>query len=146
MVSAATIRKRDVIAFTRGDCHVLARAIQRRTGWPIYALTSHNWGEAPCFHAFVRMPDGRALDVLGARTMDEMVAWAKALNPDVSGYVPTDAKTLRAGWGATALSTYAPKRARRVADELLRAVRDDERWDETPAAYEARARAVGRWS
>ncbi len=89
----------------------------------MYALTAEGWGTAPCYHVFVRMSDGRALDVLGAKTMDEIVEWARRVNPHlavpITGYTQTDWATIRRLWGATVLSTYAPKRARRVAAELL---------------------------
>ena len=54
----------DVSRFTKGDCHFLARAIHRRTGWPMAAFDLNG----PDIHAFVVMPDGRLLDVYGPQT------------------------------------------------------------------------------
>ncbi len=123
MITDAERARRDVLAFTRGDCHVLARAIQIRTGWPIRALCGAD--PEPNYHAFVVMPDGWALDVLGVRSIGEIIRWAQATNPDVRGHVATDWPSLRQAWGATGRSTYAPKRARRVARELLTALERD---------------------
>lgn len=109
----------DVIAFTRGDCHVLAAALNRRTGWPIYAFSDRV--NDPSYHAFVLLPDGRALDVLGVRSVEMVRAWVRSHpgGANAGPAVATDWPTLRELWGATVKSTYAPVRARRVADELL---------------------------
>lgn len=59
--------------FTCGDCHILARAIHRVTGWPMATFSFKSGKERlPDTHAFVRLPDGRYLDIEGVRTADEM--------------------------------------------------------------------------
>lgn len=64
----------DIEAFTCGDCHILAAEIARVTGWPLCAFRDDE-GE-PEAHAFVRMPDGRLLDVEGAHEPDKFIkAW-----------------------------------------------------------------------
>src|SRR4051812_34273463 len=63
------ITERDVQWFTEGDCHYLARAINRRTGWPMAAFRDEEgW---PDLHAFALMPNGRVLDVYGPQTKQE---------------------------------------------------------------------------
>lgn len=56
--------------FTRGDCHILARELNRRTGWPIYTFTK-NGGRAWA-HAFVKTPDGHYLDIEGLHTFHQI--------------------------------------------------------------------------
>jgi hypothetical protein len=53
----------DRAMFTAGQCHILAYAIQARTGWPIWCGTFMDG--KPDLHAFVVMPNGKALDVRG---------------------------------------------------------------------------------
>jgi hypothetical protein len=50
--------------FTCGDCHVLAMAIHKKTGWPTYCFLG-KWSMIPDVHAFVITPDGEALDNYG---------------------------------------------------------------------------------
>lgn len=59
----------DIERFTEGDCHYLARALHRRTGWSMAAFSC---GGEPDLHAFVLTPDGRVLDVQGACTKHVM--------------------------------------------------------------------------
>lgn len=60
----------DVIRFTEGDCHILARAIHRRTGW---TFCTFDYNGTPDTHAFVERPDGLFVDVQGVAAEDEMV-------------------------------------------------------------------------
>ncbi len=63
--------------FTEGDCHILALAIHKATGWGFatFAYTCAG-GEFPDLHAFVVMPDGRCLDIDGVCTQSELlVRW-----------------------------------------------------------------------
>lgn len=59
-----------VETYTEGDCWMLAYAIHRQTGWPIYSIAG---GE----HFVVRTPDRLYLDVEGISTLDELASrWA----------------------------------------------------------------------
>jgi hypothetical protein len=78
-------------AYTRGQCHALARALNAATGWPIMVLGSpvceqsrtgrpldcapYPDGLCACqpVHLAVRMPDGRFLDIHGPRDLTELV-------------------------------------------------------------------------
>lgn len=52
----------DISMFTKGECGVLARALNDLTGWPIKSFE-------PGLHWFVVTPDGRALDIEGPHEM-----------------------------------------------------------------------------
>lgn len=52
----------DLVRFTEGDCHILARAIHQRTGW---TFCTFDYKGSPDAHAFVQRPDGRYVDVQG---------------------------------------------------------------------------------
>lgn len=96
--------------FTEGDCHLLARRIHRLTGWPIYCF---DYGGKPSLHAFVVMPDGRALDVEGPRTLLGMKRRWKG--PDVREFTLAQLRH----WGGAMIDRESYRRARIVADELL---------------------------
>jgi hypothetical protein len=54
-------------AFTRGQCHALALALHKLTGWKLYGLYDRNeWdnGETPG-HVVVRSPKGKYIDITG---------------------------------------------------------------------------------
>lgn len=102
----------DIERFTAGDCHYLARAIHKLTGWPMAAFSA-TYGE-PDLHAFVSLPDGRVLDVQGACSLHDMrKRWST-----------TRAKTQTFSWDE--LKVFGPPeygasvaRARIVARRLL---------------------------
>ncbi len=56
--------------FTCGDCHLLANAINELTGWSVCTFLS---SDEPETHAFVKMPDGRYLDIEGASSGWELL-------------------------------------------------------------------------
>ena|ERR1039458_5288966 len=58
----------DIEHFTRGDCHVLARAIHRLTGWPMHVF----WKDGPGGHTFILTPTGLALDIEGLHDLGEI--------------------------------------------------------------------------
>jgi hypothetical protein len=58
--------------FTCGDCHVLAMAIHKKTGWPTYCFLG-KWSMIPDVHAFVITPDGEALDIDGKRPVEALL-------------------------------------------------------------------------
>ena len=55
-------------SYLYGQCHALALALHRRSGWPLYGC---DWYQPPGAskqipdHVFIRMPDGRGLDISG---------------------------------------------------------------------------------
>lgn len=54
--------KMDVERFSYGDCHILALALHKLTGWKLGAFDAGGW---PDTHAFVIDPTGRCWDVHG---------------------------------------------------------------------------------
>jgi hypothetical protein len=63
-------------AFTRGQCHALALALHRLTGWQLYGLyRPHELrrGTTPS-HTVVRTPDGEYIDINGNNALEE---WRK---------------------------------------------------------------------
>lgn len=113
MKPAALFGERDVQRFTEGDCHVLARALHLRTGWPIMAFVDKH-DDQPDLHAFVLMPDGRALDVQGAVSMQAFKRrWKRS---EVAEF---NWKTLRSAFASPAFGRYSYQRAGVVAERLL---------------------------
>jgi len=51
------------LALREGQCHGLALALRRRTGWPLVATDNATTGV--CEHVMVRHPDGQLVDILG---------------------------------------------------------------------------------
>jgi len=101
----------DVARFTEGDCHYLARAIHERTGWPMMTF-SDRFG--PCLHAFVLMPDLRALDVEGPcniRTFKRR--WKSTKIAEINW------PKLRSAFGPPEFGRYTYARAGIIADRLL---------------------------
>jgi hypothetical protein len=103
--------------FTEGDCHVLARAIWKLTGWPI--ATYHHPRRGADGHAFVLVGDRHLLDVLGLQTIAEARAiWGLfAKGMDIR---ETTWRELRNAWGGS--SAYSMQRARIVAQRLVASV------------------------
>jgi hypothetical protein len=71
----------DIGRYTQGECHVLAVALHRRFGWPIYLVLDAGepyWTDpedddntiSTVCHAYAICPDGLAWDVRGAQTLD----------------------------------------------------------------------------
>lgn len=109
-------REPDVRRFTEGDCHYLARALQKLTGWPIYAFDS-NYHDEGDLHAFVKTPDGRILDIEGLHTVAEfMENWSRPNHKRISVY---KWPKMRADWGRPDFGPYSYKRARVMAARLL---------------------------
>lgn len=90
----------DVSRFTEGDCHYLARAVQRITGWPICTFGGESDPDDPYryeLHAFVQAPDGLVGDVTGWSTIKEMCAtWGQS--PVSSVIVDASWDALRQEW------------------------------------------------
>jgi len=109
------ITPRDVVRFTEGDCHILARAIHKRTGWDVAALHGGN-RSYPDYHVFVLAPTQpvRALDVLGLHKPHELVRAYGAV-----GYMRVSPKSVAAAWGGPYFGRYSYERAATIADRLL---------------------------
>jgi len=68
--------------FTEAFCHLLALELHARTGLSLWACVEPGLGGV---HALVRLPDGRYLDVCGARTSAEVrTDWPHAVMRRVS--------------------------------------------------------------
>lgn len=115
-VSDYGVKGFDRVDFTAGECHLLARAIHRKTGWPVCAFIDRGFFD---HHAFVRMPDGRYLDVEGVHSERELrKRWS--LPRARIGECPPD--FLLSEWGLEDHRPYRRRRASVVADRLLAAV------------------------
>lgn len=110
------ITDRDIYRFTDGDCHVLARAIHRLTGWTMASIYDP-YMDGPNYHAFVLRPDGKALDVEGLHDPDALVSYYG--DPE-SYLMPVQWEALLSyGWPRNAFGDYSRKRARQVAKFLI---------------------------
>lgn len=80
-------------AFTRGQCHALALALHRLTGWELYGLYDSDYdfecGETPA-HVVVRMPNGDYLDIEGNNALEN---WRESW-PNSVPYAVTEAQVL----------------------------------------------------
>ena len=65
------ITDNDTLLFTSGACHILAREINKLTGWPIHCFLNEPSGWAPSHHAFIVPRKGWRLDVGGFRATAE---------------------------------------------------------------------------
>jgi hypothetical protein len=110
--------------FTSGDCHVLAMAISKKTGWPTYCFLGE-W-LIPDIHAFVLTPDGEALDIDGKRPLkaimdewqqEEIVPASLRDLRKFHAHVDRDGKELQRGVPRFGRESY--KAAREAADRLL---------------------------
>ena len=79
-------------AFTRGQCHSLALALHRLTGWQLYGLYKPNelrYGRTPS-HTVVRSPDGEYIDIGGNTALED---W-REYYPDAKPVAVTEAQVL----------------------------------------------------
>lgn len=60
-----------LVRFTEGGCMILAQLLHELTGWQFCSFWCPDF-EEPNDHAFVRVPDGRYMDVHGIQTEDEL--------------------------------------------------------------------------
>lgn len=110
--------EKDIERFTCGDCHYLARAIHKLTGWSIAAFDQYGLAD---LHAFVLMPDMRVLDVKGARTQREITQEWSGWHP--KGIIPCDWRDVEP-FGSPAYGEYSVRRAREIAPRLVRQALD----------------------
>lgn len=113
--------------FTCGDCHYLARAIHKRTGWQIGAFSwpvvensdRYTWNPGgPDYHAFAIMPDGRVLDVEGVKTQEELKERWRVEAGIIKPFEWKDVKV----FGTPDYGRFTYRRAYQVADMLLEAL------------------------
>lgn len=71
-MDADTLIEDELYWYEHGDCHTLALAIRRLTGWQLAALGEQQ-DHACGGHAFVVTPTGHALDIRGARSVDQLL-------------------------------------------------------------------------
>lgn len=111
------ITELDIIRFTEGDCHILARAIHLLTGWPMFSFDDGH-GD-PDLHAFVIAPSGKALDIEGLHSLRDLRRdWGS------SPLVETSYEAIVSIWGhETSFGRYSFARARKLAPMLVEAVR-----------------------
>ncbi len=57
--------------FMVGDCHLLAQAIHRKTGWPMVAVVDE-LNPSDWWHVLVETPAGTLLDVRGEHDIDDV--------------------------------------------------------------------------
>lgn len=108
----------DYTRFTKGDCGILARAIHKRTGWPVCTFT--DWAGRPGLHAFVKRPDGTFLDIEGlADELAMRLRW-NATNltmQEFDAYEDLVAKDDR--WAPAMYGNYSYLRAAQVAKRFV---------------------------
>lgn len=103
-------RDADVVRFTEGDCWLLARTLHRRYGWQTCAFHTR-YSKLGDLHAFVKLPNGRYLDVLGIWTAGAITReWTAQ---DIGPVDPA----LLTEWGPV-LTSWSHRRARQIADRL----------------------------
>ena len=105
------ITQADIITFTRGDCHIMARKLHEITGWPIRALIGHDW----CAHYFVVAPTGHPVDIEGVHTISDMEErW------ECSGLEEMNEEEMQRwlGWGEKA-EGWATPRAEQLAPHII---------------------------
>lgn len=112
---AGTASKLDVERFTCGDCHLLAWEIRRRAGWPMLCFTAAS-RRGPYDHAFVLLPDGRALDILGVWSTDEL---AESWGWDPGQHAAFELKDVCGWWGEDESYPGSSARARILAPCLI---------------------------
>ena len=81
LLEKGELDQRAWLAFIYGQCHGLALAVHRRTGWPLVAVVDH---DGVCEHICVRRPDGQIIDVTGAHTSEEMGSARGGTTHDIS--------------------------------------------------------------
>ena len=70
-------------AFTRGQCHGLALALHRLTGWELYGLykpSELRYGGTPS-HTVVLSPDGEYIDINGNNALEDWRGYYPAATP-----------------------------------------------------------------
>lgn len=122
------IGPKEVEIFTCGQCHALALAVAKKTGWPFVALDPLGDSAA---HCGVRAPDGRIIDVEGGW---DARAWQRKWA--ASKIVEVDTKEVESRWSNRKGGGMHPptKHAKLFVDEVLkRAGIEEEEWKKQAA-------------
>lgn len=110
------ITKKDIERFTRGDCHILATAIHKLTGWSLYAFENSSTGLGEG-HAFVMPEPYIFLDITGLSTYEEMQKkWFWYTSYPI---IEIDLQQLYS-WDGPIYGEYSFKRASVVAKHLVK--------------------------
>jgi hypothetical protein len=91
-VEPGVLDERARAAFLHGQCHALALAVHEVTGWPIVGAEDES---LDICHFLVRVPDGRLLDITGARTLAERQLEDMGWCPDEEYLVEQEAQWVR---------------------------------------------------
>jgi hypothetical protein len=73
--------------YSFGQCHALALALHQETSYPIVACLSE---EGNPDHYAVQLPDGRILDIEGAKEAEEVLEYGETLKPYTSKELERD--------------------------------------------------------
>lgn len=106
--------------YAHGDCHILASVLSSLTGLPIHAgLTEDIWTQRTCLvHAWVAMPDGRALDAHGLTNPKNLLQqYPDGDRAEIC--VLTSDHVMRLGSGRKVMSQKNRKKAEDFAAKLL---------------------------
>jgi hypothetical protein len=103
----------DIERYTCGDCHYLARALHKLTGWPMAAFVDR-WGD-PDRHAFVLTPDGDVFDVHGIESPHDARRRWRAPRRRIQTFEWPDLLA----FGEPEFGPYSVRRARIVARQLV---------------------------
>jgi hypothetical protein len=106
--------------YAHGDCHILASVLNALTGWPIHAgVTEDMWSQKTCLvHAWVAMPDGRAMEAHGAsEPKDLLLQYPDGDRAEV--VLLTNDAVMRLGSGRKVMSQKRRKEAEEFASKLL---------------------------
>lgn len=107
-----TITEDDRYTFEYGDCHTLALAIHKLTGWQLAALGKPD--EACGGHAFVITPSGQALDIRGRRPVKALLK-----QHGESTWSRHDAASIEREFGTDVYEDDAAARAEQLAHQLI---------------------------
>ena len=101
-------------AFTTSQCHSLARAIHRLTGWQLCVMGRVEGPVAEAGdHVVCRMPDGRLVDIEGAWDQNDRWKHMRAVTP------VSESTVRRLGWDGQNIRAAMPF-ARQVVEKVTR--------------------------
>lgn len=112
------ITQDDIDRFTSGDCHILAQQIHKKTGWPLYVFNpspdDEFYGKYGDFHAFVKHPSGKYLDVEGLHTPRELKnKWG------CDRVLKLSLKRMQEAWPSASFGQWSYLRAEQIARFLV---------------------------
>jgi hypothetical protein len=106
--------------YAHGECHVLASVLGRMTGWAIHAAIAQELfaGHTFLVHAWVKTPDGRALDAHGVSDPDDLLG-QYPYGDEAEIYAMTQDEVMKIGSGRKILAKKSRETAEAFARELL---------------------------